>query len=185
MAPAGARLARIATGVAAVALAVAVAVRPVAEGGGRAGTVAFVGGIGVLLVLLAVVRARGSLVAWGLVALAAAYAGGLAGRAGPIDGGAPLVATGLLLVAELGYWSVELARTGREEPAVALRRLAALAALAVGALALAATVLAATAMPLSSSGLWNAVGITSAAAVLALIARLAQKPAEPDARADK
>jgi hypothetical protein len=181
MAPAGARLARIATGAAAVALAVAVAVRPVAEGGGRAGTVAFVGGMGVLLVLVAVVRARGSLVAWGLLALA----GGLAARDGPIDGGAPLVATGLLLVAELGYWSVELARTGREEPAVALRRLAALAALAVGALALAATVLAATAMPLSSSGLWNAVGIASAAAVLALIARLAHTPPEPDAKADK
>ena len=128
---------------------------------------------GVLLVAAAVVRGRGSLVAWGLLALAAAYAFSLAGRPG-VDGPSPLVATGLLLVAELGYWSVELARTAREEAAVALRRLVGLAALAAGSLALATFVLAATAVPLSSSTIWNAVGILAAAAVLALIARLAR-----------
>lgn len=179
MAAAGSRVTRVATAAAAVVLAAVVAARPIAEGGARTGTVAFLGAVGVVLVLLAVVLARGSLVTWSLLALAGAYAGGLAGREGAIDGGAPLVATGLLLVAELGYWSVELARTGREEPAVALRRLGALGALAAGALVLSAAVLAATAVPLSSSGVWNAVGIAAAAAVLALIARLARPEAKP------
>ncbi|HSC90958.1 MAG TPA: hypothetical protein VLB86_04815 [Gaiellaceae bacterium] len=182
MAASGARGARVATGAAAVVLAALVALRPLTEGGARAGTLAAAGAAGVVLLLLAVALARGPLVAWGLIALAAQYAGGLAGREGAIDAGAPFVATALLLVAELGYWSVELAGTGREEAAVALRRLAALGVLAAGALALAGLVLAATAIPLAAAAGWNAVGIAAAAAVLALIARLARKP---DAEATK
>jgi hypothetical protein len=127
----------------------------------------------VLLVAAAVILGRGPLVTWGLLGLAAAYAFTLADDAG-VDGASPLVATGLLLVAELGYWSVELAATAKEEAAVAVRRLAALGALAAAALVLATFVLAATAVPLSSSTIWNVVGILAAAGVLALIARLAR-----------
>ena len=169
MAASGPRGARIATGAAAVALAVGVAAHAGADGGFVVATA----GVGVLLIAAAVILARGPLVTWGLLGLAAAYAVTLADEPG-VDGASPLVATGLLLVAELGYWSVELAATAREEAAVAVRRLAALGALAAAALVLATFVLAATAVPLSSSTIWNAVGILAAAAVLALIARLAR-----------
>jgi hypothetical protein len=152
-----------------VALAVGVAAHAGAEGGLVVATAA----LGVLLIAGAVILGRSPLVTWGLLGLAAAYAVTLAGEAG-VDGASPLVATGLLLVAELGYWSVELSATAREEAAVAVRRLVALAALAAAALFLATFVLAATAVPLSSSTIWNAVGILAAAAVLGLIARLAR-----------
>jgi hypothetical protein len=174
VAAAGARGARLAAGAGAVALAAAVAVRPVLAGGGRAGAAGALGAAGVALVLAAVALGRRRPVAWALVVLAAQYALGLAGRDGRLDGGAPFVAVGLLLLAELAYWSVELARTGREEAAAALRRLAALGALGVAALALATLVLAATAIPLGSSEAWTVVGLAAAAAAVALIASLAQ-----------
>jgi hypothetical protein len=111
------------------------------------------------------------------VLVAAGYAGTLVARdADVLDAAAPLVGCALLLVAELAYWSVELAGTAREERPVLLRRLTAMLGLAAGALALGAAVLAATALPLGGGLAWNLVGVAAAAAALALIAGLAARP---------
>jgi hypothetical protein len=132
---------------------------------------------GAALLATALVLARAGLVAPSLVLVAAGYAGTLVARdADVLDAAAPLVGCALLLVAELGYWSVELAGTGREERPVLLRRLTAMLALAGAALVLGAAVLAATALPLGGGLAWNLVGVAAAAAALALIARLAARP---------
>jgi hypothetical protein len=134
------------------------------------------GAAGAAVLAVANVVARAGLVAPALVLVAAGYAATLTARdANALDPAAPLVACALLLVAELAYWSVELASSGRAESRVLLRRLAALLGLAAAALALAAGVLAATAMPFGGGLAWNLVGMTAAAGAIALIAELARR----------
>lgn len=126
------------------------------------------------MLTVALVLQRAGLVAPALVLVAGGYAGTLVLRdADVVDAAGPLVACGLLLVAELAYWSVELAGTGQAEVRALLRRLVALFALAAGALVLATGVLAATAVPLGGGLVWNVVGVTAAAAAVGLIAALA------------
>jgi hypothetical protein len=137
-----------------------------------------VGTAGAAVLALALATARAGLVAPALVLVAGGYAAKLAVRdAGALDGAAPLVGCALLLVAELAYWSVELAGAGRQERPVLLRRLAALLGLAAAALVLGSAVLAAAALPLGGGLAWDVVGVAAAAAALALIARLAAAPA--------
>jgi hypothetical protein len=91
-----------------------------------------------------------------------------------LDAGAPLYAAGLLILAELAYWSLELRGPGREEPRVVVRRLAALGALAFLSLVLGAFVVVVTTAPLGGGLLWDIVGVAAAAATLAILARLAR-----------
>lgn len=129
---------------------------------------------GAVVLVVALVLRRSGPVAPALVLVAAGYAGTLVLRdADVVDAAAPLVACALLLVGELAYWSVELAGTGQAEVRALLRRLVALLALAAGALGLSAGVIATTAVPLGGGLVWDAVGITAAAAAVALIAALA------------
>jgi hypothetical protein len=134
------------------------------------------GAAGAAVLAVALVVTRAGAVAPALVLVAAGYAATLVARdANAPDAAAPLVACALLLVAELAYWSVELAKSGRAEPRVLLRRFAALLGLAAAALALATGVLAATAMPFGGGLAWNLVGISAAAGAIALIAELARR----------
>ena len=125
--------------------------------------------------MLALASARAGLVAPALVLVAAGYAVFLAARdSDSLDAAAPLVGCALLLVAELAYWSVELATAGRAERPVLLRRVAALLGLAGAALVLGSAALAAAALPLGGGLTWDLVGVAAAAAALAVIARLAR-----------
>jgi hypothetical protein len=130
------------------------------------------------VVPLAVALWRGwaSPVAWALALLAAAYALALALRpeGAGLDGGAPLVAAGLLLAGELGYWALDLRGPGHEERDVVARRLGAVLALAALSAALGAAVAAAAGLEVSAGLAWNVIGIVAAAAVLAIVARLAR-----------
>lgn len=129
---------------------------------------------------LSLVLGRAGGVAPAVVIVAAGYAGTLVIRdADAFDAGAPLVACALLLVAELAFWSVELAGIGQAEPRTLLRRLGAMLALAVVALGLAAGVLVATAVPLGGGLIWNLVGVAAAAGAIALIAKLAASAERP------
>ena len=94
-----------------------------------------------------------------------------------VDASAPLVAAGLLLLAELAYWSVELRSSGRAETGLLVRRLTALALLVFGAVLLGLVVLVATTVPLGGGVVWDAVGVAAAAGALALLARLARRSA--------
>jgi hypothetical protein len=114
-------------------------------------------------------------IAWALVLLAAEYASALALRGGSeVDAGAPLVGAGLLVLAELAYWSLERRGPGYEETRVVVRRLAALGALAFGSILLGAFVVVVTAAPLGGGLAWDVVGVAAGGATLAIVCYLAR-----------
>ena len=142
------------------------------------GPVAAVGGLGVLAALAAVALGWASAIPAALVLLATEYVLGIGagrGHEDVLEPAAPLVAAGLLLVAELAYWSLELRGPGREEPTVLLRRLVALVVVTVLAVALGAFVVVVTAAPLGGGLAWDVVGVAAAAATLAVVAVLARR----------
>jgi len=121
---------------------VAVLALPLARGDDAYRTVGVRIAAAAFLVLVAAI-----VLGWsGLVPLAAALAGGLYGvelaiADAPLDVVAPAVAAGLLLSAELAYWSLEERVHWRGEPGDGLRRVALVALLAVSALLVAAVLL--------------------------------------------
>jgi hypothetical protein len=139
---------------------------------GAIGLVAF------LLLLVSVVAGWPSGIPWALGLLGGEYATALALRSdGMVDAAAPLYGAGLLVLAELAYWSADLRGLGREETQVVLRRLAGLAVLAFLSVLLGAFIVVVTAAPLGGGLLWDAVGVAAAAATLAIVARLAYRSA--------
>jgi hypothetical protein len=131
------------TALGSVACLVAVLALPMARGDDAFRVVgARVAGVAFLALVAAIV------LGWApLVPVAAALAGGLYGvelaiADAPLDVVAPAVAAGLLLCAELAYWSLEERVRWRGEAGDGLRRVALVALLAVGALFVAAVLLA-------------------------------------------
>lgn len=118
-----------------------------------------------------------ALLPWPVVLLGGAYVASLELRAddSTIDAAAPLFGAGLLLLAELAYWSLELRGPGREERRLIARRAAALVGLALLSLLLGTLVVTVTAVPLGGGAAWDAVGVAAAAAALALIVHLARR----------
>jgi hypothetical protein len=114
------------------------------------------------------------------VLLAAQYASTLAvlGEA-TVDAAAPLYAAGLLVLAEVSYWSLDLRAPGREESRVVVRRLTVLAALAILALVLGAFVVVLTSAPLGGGFVWDSVGVAAAVGIFVIIARLARRAPQP------
>ena len=138
------------------------------------------GALAVALLLVAMVAGWPSGIAAALLLLAAVYAASLAIQdEASVDTAAPLYAAGLLVVAELAYWSLELRAGGREEARVVVRRFAALAALTISSVVLGAFVIAVTAFPLGGGLIWNVIGVAAAAATLGVLALLARR-SEPD-----
>lgn len=133
------------------------------------------GAAGALLLGVALVRASPELVPWPPALLGVAYAIALVLRGPHVDEGAPLVAVGLLLCAELAAWSVDERLPVAVERAVNQARAVALAALAFGSLAAAALVVALAAAPAGSGLAWTVVGAGSAVAVVGLAVGLARR----------
>ena len=134
--------------------------------------VAAVGLLGMLLLLVALAARLPAIVAWAVALLGAEYTTALLLRAGTIDGLAPVVAVGLLLTAELSYWSLEphlLSDRG-----IARRRAQRLALIALVGGGVSALVLAASeAAGQGGLGL-EALGVAAAAGALAVVAWLAR-----------
>jgi hypothetical protein len=164
---------------AAVAVGCALAAYPALKAD-RLGWVLAAGG------LLAVVPLAGGLalgsggwIPWAVLGLGTEYAASLFLPEGRVDGGAPLVAAGLLLTAELASWSVELRTPVDAEPVVVARRAALILAAGCAAVPLAAGVLAATALPLGGGVGWDAVGVAAALGAGALLAVLSRSRSRP------
>jgi hypothetical protein len=109
---------------------------------------------------------------WALVLLGGNYALWLALGTRAIDQRIPVVAAGLLLVAELAYDSLE-PEVGRPEATVVLTRAIALALVVLAAVGAAALVLVMAAIPLSGGVAITGMGAAAAVLALALITRLA------------
>jgi hypothetical protein len=122
------------------------------------------------------VRKLDKLLPWVVIPLGIAYTVSLVLHGSSVDGGAPLVAAGLLLCAELAAWSIDEQFAIPAERAVVVARASALAALVLGSLVVAALVVALSIVP--ASGLaWTVLGAGAAVGVVGLAVRLARPPA--------
>jgi hypothetical protein len=154
---------------------VTVATVPIARGddtlqevGVRVTAVAF------LALVAAIVLARPVLVPVAAVLVGGVYGAELALADAPLDVAAPAVAAGLLLAAELAYWSIEERRRWTGQAGEGLRRVAVVAVLAAGAFLMAACLLAVV-DTVSARGLaLDLAGAIAAAAVLVAILLLAR-----------
>jgi hypothetical protein len=137
-----------------------------------------VGGIGAIGgVLLAWVLVRGAtdLLVWALLCLGAGYVVAIVVHGSGVDGGAPLVATGLLLCAELATWSLDERHRMAVDRAVVLGRASALGALALGGLVAAALVVGLAAAPGGAGLVWTLLGAGASVLAVGVAARLARR----------
>lgn len=125
--------------------------------------------VALLALVAALVLAWPSLVPGALVLLGASYTTQLVVDDAPLDFQAPLFAAGLVVTAELAYWSLEEREDVRGEPGDALRRLGFVALVALGTLAVGAILLVVTDAMRAGGLAVDLLGAAAAAALLLLI----------------
>jgi hypothetical protein len=92
-----------------------------------------------------------------------------------LDAWTPLYAGGLLLAAELAYWSVERRIAVHVEPAIVVRRAGWVIAVSAAGTALAAALLVAAGLPIEGGTGLEAIGVIAAGGVLGLAAAAAAR----------
>jgi hypothetical protein len=135
---------------------------PLARAGRLGGLVATLGALGGVLLVVVLWREWEELLPWSLATLGGAYTATLLLHRHAVDGGAPLVAAGLLLCGELAAWSLDERWQMRVEPAVLRTRAVALGALILAGLAAAAAVVAVAGAATGSGLAWTTLGAASA-----------------------
>ncbi len=126
-----------------------------------------------IVVLAAAVAKRRAAVIPPAIALAAsAYGVAVASRDPELDRAAVVVAALLLVAAELGFWSVELAAPVRYEARILTRRAALVAALGLGALATSGVIALAASQEADRSLVLQGLGVAAAVAIVGLIVGL-------------
>jgi hypothetical protein len=138
-----------------------------------------IGAAGIALAVLGLVRPWPSLVAAAIAAAGAAYAVDLGLGPRTIDAWAPLVATGLFVAAEVGFWSIEPC-AARPERGVVVRRLVFLTAAAFTVALVGSVLLYATTGTSGGIGL-ESLGVAAAVLALAIVALLARRSRESGA----
>ena len=113
-------------------------------------------------------------VSLGLALLGAEYAVFFAAGPSGVDVWTPLYAAGLLLVAELSFWSLEHRVPAWADAAVLVRRLVVLVACCAGAAALAAGVIVAAGASVGGGLGLELAGIAAAVGALAVVAGVAR-----------
>jgi hypothetical protein len=166
--------ARLACGLAATAVAAALALAPLTrvEGATRE-ALAWLAGAALLLAAGAALRAP-SLLAPALLALLAEYTVVLLQGGDRVDAAAPLVAAGLLLYAELCSWAREANPRVHDERRTLATRAIGLAASTLAALALSALILLAAALPAGGGLARLTVGVVAATGIITLVALVAR-----------
>jgi len=130
---------------------------------------------GVLVLAGALLRPSAALVPWGIAFLAAAYGLALVLADDDLDPRAGFFAAGLLLVAELAFWSVDARRWPREDRAAARFRLAGLIVLALAAATIGTLLVAAGAAVPAGTEAVQVVGTLGAVGALVTLALLARR----------
>jgi hypothetical protein len=131
--------------------------------------------VAVLLLALALAWPLPSLLPWPLVVLAGLYAWRLGG--GSVDEWAPIYAGGLLAVAELAYWSVQVRGRAKDAERLTERRIALIATLSLAAVAAGGLVIAAASLKIGSGVALDVLGVGAAVGALAVLAALARPQA--------
>lgn len=133
--------------------------------------------VGLVVLLAALVLGWSPLVPGSLLLLGGLYGAQLVVDDAPLDAASALVAAGLFVTAELGYWSLEEREQVRGEPGEGFRRLALVACLGLATLVVAGVLLALV-DALRARGLTvDVLGAVAAAAVLVVVL-LARRQAE-------
>jgi hypothetical protein len=145
--------------------------------------------VGVRLVAAALVALLAAIVlGWSVLVpvsallVGAAYVTHLSADDLALDARAPLLAAGLLLAAELGYWSIEARQRVRAERGEDLRRLGILALLALASVAAGAAILAAADLARAGGLAVDLLGAAAALGTLLVVSVLALRPARAGAR---
>ena len=134
-----------------------------------------------VLTLAAALAARlAVLVPAAVFLLGAGYASHLAFDDVPLDQGSAAFAAGLIAVAELAYWSLELRSTVPDEAGGYLRRIAFVATLALATLGLGAVLLAAVELGREGGIGLELLGALAAVAALGIVAVLSARDSRPD-----
>ncbi|MBA2359305.1 MAG: hypothetical protein H0V84_12865 [Actinobacteria bacterium] len=152
--------------------ALLVAGAPVLGAAGLERLVGLLGVAGLLLVSAALAAGMIGLLPWGVASLGGEYVAWLLVRGGEVDDRAPLYAGGLLLVAELGYWSLEHRGVAVSETPLTVRRLLTVALAVSCSVVLGAALLGASAVELGGGVVLELAGVLGALGVLALVTRL-------------
>jgi hypothetical protein len=126
-----------------------------------------VGGAAVLLLVVGLGLGRPAAVPWAVAGLGVAYATTLAGE--ELEGRVPLSAAGLLVTADLAYWSLRLRDGAPDEPGMPLRRLIGVLVSAAVALVAGTLLVAVAHVPLRGGLLVEAVGIAAAIGALTIV----------------
>ena len=125
---------------------------------------------GVLLFVVGLVGRSAGALGLGLALIGADYALLFVAEGGSLDRFTPAYAAGFMLVAELGFWSIESRIPAWSDSAVAEWRLARIAGACIGASALAALALVAAAAATGTGGLAvESLGVVAALGALVLI----------------
>jgi hypothetical protein len=124
------------------------------------------------VLLTALVLGWTSLLPVAVLLLGGLYAAQLRIDGGSLDGSAAAVAAGLLVTAELGYWSLEARDQIEEDRGMAMRRLAVVAVLGVGALVVSEGVLVLADLVRGRGLALDLVGAAAAAGTLVVVALL-------------
>ena len=131
--------------------------------------------VGIVALVAAVVLGWSTLIPAAIVVVGGVYATQLAIDDAGLDGAAPVFAAGLLVTAELAYWSLEESECVRGDAGDGLRHAAFVAALGVGAL-LVASLLLALVDAVSTRGLAiDLLGTVAAAAALFAVVFVARR----------
>jgi hypothetical protein len=133
----------------------------------------FLGGCGLALLLLVLVRGLDDLLGTSLMLAGVCYVVGLLVGRHVLDEAAPLVAAALLLCGELATWSLEQRVRVHAERRFWLARTGAVAVLVLGGLLAASLVLAVAATPFGGGLAWTVLGAGAAVLAVAVAARLA------------
>ncbi|GIU95561.1 MAG: hypothetical protein KatS3mg012_2018 [Gaiellaceae bacterium] len=134
----------------------------------------------VALIALAVVLVRGwaRAVPAPVVVLGGMYAAQLVVDDAPLDAGAAVVAAGLLVTAELSYWSLEERERVEAEAGEGWRRLAYVAALGAGAVVTSLALLALAGAVRAAGLAVDLLGIVAAAAAIVGVWALARRESD-------
>jgi hypothetical protein len=138
------------------------------------------GGVALAVLLAGLLLRWSAALAVGVALLGAQQATRLALGPETVDEATPLVATGLLLVAELAWWSVEPRVPAWAQGGVLARRLGTLVLSCAGALFVSALVVVAGGAPVSGGTALELVGVVAAAGALAVVALVARRGSSVD-----
>ncbi len=132
-------------------------------------------GVGITAVIIlagGLVLGWQSAIRWTLLVLGLAYVVTLVAGQAALDARSPMYAGGLLLLAELGYWSVGASLPAQADSGVSAQRVIAIVITVLTAIGVGALLFLVAGLPIAAGATLTAVGIGAAIAAMGIIGAL-------------